>query len=142
MTMTVRLRIYLDNGDPGPWEEEAAAWFSAHPDALPEFQFVEGSIFVTGDGQEAQFHDSLPALVSGLCFGGVEALIADGEAIVRFYSSDTAARLRADGGDVELASTVVDPVRFPRAAVLQGLVSCGERFVALAETLWGMDPDN
>lgn len=84
----------------------------------------------------------MTSLVSALCFDAVGRVLETGEAIFYLYIAPTTVRLRAQGEDVDLGTAVCDLVAFPRRPFLEALVACGERFIALAETPWGDDPDN
>jgi hypothetical protein len=130
------MRFYLGEGKDEPWEEEAPAWFAAHPADKPELYNLEGSIFVTGGGQEAQISDQVLSLVPALCFDAVTAVLDKGVVEFDLYSADTGVRLTIDGDELEIASNVFATVRFPKWPVLEGLVACGERFVRMADTIW------
>lgn len=138
---TIRTRFSVGSAAE-PWEEELSAWCQAHPAERPDLLDLEGSIFVTGDGQQAQVADQMISVIPSLCFDAVVEVLDKGESVFNLYTAQTTVRLRAQDGMVDLGSTVCDLVAFPRAAFLEALVACGERFIRLAETLWGDDPDN
>jgi hypothetical protein len=136
----VRLRFDIDDDEDEPWEEEAPAWFAAHPGEKPELYDQQGSIFVTGNGQEAQITDQLLSLIPALCFDAVMAVLDKGMVEFALYTAPTGVRLTAEGDELELVSNVFAPVRFAKWPVLEGLVACGERFVGLADEVWADDP--
>src|SRR5262245_19207685 len=135
----VRLRYFIGAGMDEPWEEEAAAWFAAHPGEKPELYDQQGSIFVTGNGQEAQVADQLLSSIPALCFDAVSAVLDKGVAEFDLYTAATGVRLTAQGEELEIVSNVFAPVRFAKWPVLEGLVACGERFVRLADQVWAGD---
>jgi hypothetical protein len=136
--LTVRLR-YDVAGTDGPWEDEAAAWFADHPDQKPDLYDQEGSIFVTGDGGEAQVRDQLLSSIPMMCFDAVVTVLDAGVVEFSLANAPTGVRLTLVGDRIEIVSNVFAAVRFPKWETLEGLVACGERFLRLAETVWAGD---
>jgi hypothetical protein len=135
----VQLRFYIGDKKDEPWDDEAPAWFAAHPEEKPKLYNQEGSIFVTGNGQKAQISDQLLSLIPSLCCEAVAAVLEKGVVECGRYNSETGVRLTAESEELEIVSNVFQPVRFPKWPVLEGLVACGERFLRMAETVWAGD---
>jgi len=136
---SVRALFYLANYTAEVREEELVDWIAAHPESKRDLLDLEASIFVTGDGQEAEVADNLVNLLEALCFDAVATVMQGGEGAFDLYTAETTVRLKPVNDQVVLESTVCDPVTFPKVAFLDALVSCGERCLGLIEQIWGND---
>ena len=123
--VTVRLGFRVGEAPDEASEEEVAAWFAAHPEARPGLLDEEGSIFMLTGGQEFRCTDQVLSLVSQVCFTSVTGILDHDEVLLELLNYDTVGRFRRERDDIEVASNVANPIRFPAQALLEALVDAG-----------------
>lgn len=110
------------------WVEESELSGELPLDAIADRPELEGAIVLGG---EVEIEDALGNIALNLCARAARELSAGRTALFETYTYDSEVRLEPVGEDIEVSGRFVPTTRFERAPLLDGLVACGERIVAL-----------
>jgi hypothetical protein len=137
----VATRIYVKTGVNEFQDEEAIVpWMAAHAAARPGLFELVGGVNVACGEKQVGIGDDLSALVTQLCFDAPAAVARGETAAFDLVNDPEHYTLRREGTEIEIAGTLITPARFPAAALLEALVACGERYIALLGRGWADDP--
>jgi hypothetical protein len=140
-TNPVTTRLYFRTGvNEFQDEDTIAAWAAAHPAARPGLFDLVGGVNVAWGERQFGIGDDLTALVGQLCFAAPAAVARGEMAAFDLVNDPEHYTLRREGAEIEVAGTLIETVRFPASALLDALVACGERYIALLGRVWADDP--
>lgn len=117
-------------------ETDLPARLAAEPGLLDGIFEQEGQMTITCGAAEAILGDTFLNLVNEMCFRAVVDVSRDGEAVVEMFATDEVVTLRRTEGRITLSGVLHPAVDLPADALLRALHAAGERFLALAETIW------
>ncbi|MBN9507840.1 MAG: hypothetical protein J0I21_01850 [Alphaproteobacteria bacterium] len=137
----VTTRLHFKTGVNEFQDEDAiVAWAAAHAAARPGLFDLEGGVNVACGAVQFGIGDDLTALVTQLCFVAPAAVARGETAAFDLVNDPETYTLRREGTEIEIAGTLIETNRFPASALLEALVACGERYIALLGRVWADEP--
>jgi hypothetical protein len=125
-------------------EEEIAARIAELRPRLQDLDELEGQLMLynsTSTYNVTTFRDTLVPLIGAFCFDAVSDLAAGKDVTIPITASDGTVHMKVEGDVIIVSGTDVKEDRCPAGLLLEALVSCGERFVALLKALHAGEPD-